>query len=332
MYKLQSILIRINLCRKEFFMSKKIIFMGTPHFAVPILSSLIESTYEVVLVVTQPDRPKGRRQELTPPPVKEVALKHNIPVFQPENIRNEYEQILETEADLIVTAAYGQLIPTEILDYPPHGCINVHASILPELRGGAPIHYALLQGKKETGITIMFMEETLDTGDIISQQRISIEEDDHVGTLHDKLAEVGANLLLETLPQLFSRTFKRAKQDDSKATYAPNITREQEKIDWTKNAEAIYNHIRGLHPWPVAYTIHEGKRMKVWWAEKNDATYNGKRPGKIVACNDDSFTVVCGNNESIRITDIQVAGKKRMKVSEFFRGNKDEIKVGQRLQ
>src|SRR5690625_2877102 len=244
MYKLQSILIRINLCRKEFFMSKKIIFMCTPHFAVPILSSLIESTYEVVLVVTQPDRPKGRRQELTPPPVKEVALKHNIPVFQPENIRNEYEQILETEADLIVTAAYGQLIPTEILDYPPHGCINVHASILPELRGGAPIHYALLQGKKETGITIMFMEEKLDAGDIIEQQAIPIRHTDHVGTLHDSLSELGANLLLETLPSIFNQTNKRITQDESKATFAANITREQEKIDWTNANDVVYNHIR----------------------------------------------------------------------------------------
>src|SRR5699024_5967255 len=167
-------------------MSKKIIFMGTPDFAVPILEALIESTYEVVLVVTQPDRPKGRRRTLTPPPVKEVALKHEIPVFQPERIRTDYEHIVKTEADLIVTAAYGQLVSKEVLDYPPYGCINVHASLLPELRGGAPIHYALLQGKKETGITIMYMEETLDTGDIISQEHIPIEEDDHVGTLHDK--------------------------------------------------------------------------------------------------------------------------------------------------
>src|SRR5690625_4432622 len=174
--------------------------MGTPDFSVPILQQLLEADYEVVLVVTQPDRPKGRRRTLTPPPVKEAALKYNIPVFQPEKLRKEYEEIFKYEPDLIVTAAYGQLLPNELLDYPSFGSINVHASLLPELHGGAPIHHAIIQGKKETGISIMYMVEKLDAGDVIAQQTVPIATDDHVGILHDKLSEVGATLLIDTLP------------------------------------------------------------------------------------------------------------------------------------
>ena len=311
---------------------KKIIFMGTPDFAVPILQSLIKSSYEVVLVVTQPDRPKGRKKVLTPPPVKEEALKHEIPVFQPEKIREEYEEILNYDADLIVTAAYGQILPKQLLDYPKFGAINVHASLLPELRGGAPIHYAILQGKKETGITIMYMVEKLDAGDMIAQQAIPIEHTDHVGTLHDKLAKLGAELLLETLPSIFEKTNKRIKQDESRATFAPNITREMEKIDWSKSHNEVYNHIRGLHPWPVAYTTYKGERMKIWWGEVNDTLYENKQPGEIVKIEDEYITVVCGDNKCVNITEIQPAGKKRMEVSEFLRGNPDMLGIGDTLE
>lgn len=190
---------------------KKVIFMGTPDFAVPVLDAVIEADYDVVLVVTQPDRPKGRRRTLTAPPVKDAAIKHHIPVFQPERLSNEYETLLTYEADLIITAAYGQLLPNELLEAPPFGCINVHA-LLPELRGGAPIHYAILQGKKETGITIMYMAEKLDAGDIISQAKVTIEHTDHVGILHDKLSKVGADLLIETLPDIFAGTNERIEQ------------------------------------------------------------------------------------------------------------------------
>ncbi|HLR72542.1 MAG TPA: methionyl-tRNA formyltransferase [Pseudogracilibacillus sp.] len=311
---------------------RKVIFMGTPDFAVPILEA-IQSSYEVVLVVTQPDRPKGRKRILTAPPVKETAIKFEIPVFQPENLQKEYEEILKYDADLIVTAAYGQLLPKAVLDYPEYGCINVHASLLPELRGGAPIHYALLQGKEKTGITIMYMVEKLDAGDIISQQEIPILETDHVGTLHDTLSIVGAKLLLNTLPLIFEKRNERIPQDDTKATFAPNITREQEKINWSKSHIEVYNHIRGLHPWPVAYTMHEGKRMKVWWAEKDDQVYENKTPGEIVRIDaQESFTVVCGNHKGITIFDIQPAGKKRMKVNEFLKGNPDNLKTGQLLE
>lgn len=305
--------------------------MGTPDFAVPILEALInEKTVEVVLVVTQPDRPVGRKRVLTAPPVKKVAKKYNIPVYQPEKLREAYEEVLQYEPDLIVTAAYGQLLPKQLLDAPKFGSINVHASLLPELRGGAPIHYAILEGKDETGITIMYMAEKLDAGDIISQEKLTIEQEDHVGTLHDKLAEIGANLLLATLPSIFAGTNERVKQDERKATYAPNISREQEKIDWSQPNEVIYNHIRGLHPWPVAYTTFKGERLKVWWGERDDNHYEGQ-PGEIVAVSEDCFTVVCGNGKGIRLIEIQPSGKKRMLVSEFLRGNKDAIQVGEKL-
>lgn len=306
--------------------------MGTPDFAVPILEALVKSDeLEVILVVTQPDRPVGRKRTLTAPPVKQAAQKFDIPVFQPEKLKDEYEEVLRYDPDIIITAAYGQLLPKALLDAPKYGCINVHASLLPELRGGAPIHYALLQGKKETGITIMYMAEKLDAGDVISREKLPIKMSDHVGILHDKLAQIGADLLMKTLPKIFAGTNDRIKQDDTKATYAPNITREQEKIDWTKSNETIYNHIRGLHPWPVAYTTFKGERLKVWWGEIDDCNYDGE-PGEIVSVNDDSFTVVCGNGKGIRLTDIQPSGKKRMLVSEFLRGNKDAIQVGEKLK
>lgn len=312
---------------------KKVIFMGTPDFAVPVLDAVIEADYDVVLVVTQPDRPKGRRRTLTAPPVKDAAIKHHIPVFQPERLSNEYETLLTYEADLIITAAYGQLLPNELLEAPPFGCINVHASLLPELRGGAPIHYAILQGKKETGITIMYMAEKLDAGDIISQAKVTIEHTDHVGILHDKLSKVGADLLIETLPDIFAGTNERIEQKEEESTFAPNITREQEKIDWHKPDEEVYNQIRGLHPWPVAYTIFAGERMKIWWAEQTNTEFNNKQPGEIVEIEDETaFVVVCGNHKGIRITELQPAGKKRLSASEFLRGNPEGMNVGAILE
>lgn len=309
---------------------KRIVFMGTPDFAVPVLQALAESDDEVVLTVTQPDRPKGRKKVLTPPPVKAEAEKLNIPIMQPEKIANDYEEILKYNPDVIVTAAYGQILPQSLLEEPKYGCINVHASLLPELRGGAPIHYAIMQGKKETGITIMYMVEKLDAGDIISQRSIPIEESDHVGSMHDKLADVGADLLMETLPALFAEEVNPIKQDDEQATFARNITREQEKIDWTKSHEAVYNHIRGLHPWPVAFTTFEKKNLKVWWAEKESHTFS-KKPGEIVALKEDGLVVVCGDGKGVRLTELQPAGKKKMKANDFLQGYKEKIKPGMML-
>lgn len=301
--------------------------MGTPDFSVPILQKLISSAYEVVLIVTQPDRPKGRRRTLTPSPVKNEAEKHQIPVFQPDKLSENYEEILTYEPDLIVTAAYGQLLPKQLLDYPPFGCINVHASLLPKLRGGAPIHYAILQGHSKTGITIMYMAEKLDAGDILTQQEIPIQVEDHVGTLHDKLSQIGADLLLTTLPDLFANNITPQQQNDEDVTFAPNITREQEKIDWSHDSYEIYNHVRGLHPWPVAYTTYEQTQMKIWWTQMDEQHYEGV-PGEIVNIADDYFTVVCGNNKGIRVMNIQPAGSRKMSVAEYLRGSKDRIILG----
>ncbi|ALX47417.1 methionyl-tRNA formyltransferase [Lentibacillus amyloliquefaciens] len=307
---------------------KRLVFMGTPDFSVPIFEALIRTEYEVVLAVTQPDRPKGRKKIMTPPPVKETAEKHHIPVLQPEKVRDEYKKILAYEPDIIITAAYGQILPKELLDVPEFGCINVHASLLPELRGGAPIHHAILQGKDETGITIMYMVEKLDAGDVIAKQTVPIAHSDHVGSLHDKLSKTGAQLLVGTLPRLFARQITPESQNESLATFASNIKREQEKIDWQNENGVIYNHIRGLHPWPVAFTTYNGEVMKIWWAEVDDNHYAGT-PGEIVQIIDDeAFIVVCGNQKGVKIKEIQPAGKKRMTVKQYLQGSPDRIKMG----
>lgn len=307
---------------------KRIVFMGTPDFSVPILESLIDANYEVVLVVTQPDRPVGRKQLLTPPAVKKAALNHDLAVFQPERLKEAYEEILAYEPDLIITAAYGQLLPNELLDAPEYGSINVHASLLPKLRGGAPIHYSIIEGHKETGVTIMYMVEKLDAGNMISQEAIPIEETDTVGSLHDKLSVLGAKLLLETLPEVFSRTNQSIKQDEEQATYAPNISRELERIDWSKSNREVFNLIRGLNPWPVAYTSFEGERMKIWRAELETVSYQGKKPGEIVKVEADGFFVCCGNEQAVKLTEIQPAGKKKMLVEQFLHGADELIKIG----
>ena len=237
--------------------------MGTPDFSTTVLEMLI-AEHNVIAVVTQPDRPVGRKKKMTPPPVKEIAVKHGLPVYQPEKLTQseELEQLIALESDLIVTAAFGQLLPEKLLEAPKLGAINVHASLLPKYRGGAPIHQAIIDGETKTGITIMYMAKKLDAGDIIAQRAIDIEQQDDVGTMHDKLSFLGADLLKETLPAIINGTNNRQPQDDSEATFASNISRDDEKIDWQQPAEAIYNHIRGLSPWPVAYTIMDDANMK----------------------------------------------------------------------
>lgn len=303
----------------------KIVFMGTPDFSVPILRRIIEDGYEVIGVVTQPDRPVGRKKILTPPPVKIEAEKHGIPVFQPEKIREEkaLQEILALNPDLIVTAAFGQILPKKLLDGPKLGCINVHASLLPELRGGAPMHYAIIQGKEKTGVTIMYMVEKLDAGDMLAKVEVPITEEDTVGTLHDKLSIAGAELLSETLPKLIRGELKGIPQDDSKATFAPTIKREQEKVDWHKTGEEIYNQVRGMNPWPVAYTLFNGEVMKLWKVLK--VTGVSGEPGKIIAIEKDGFIVATGNETAIKIVELQPAGKKKMPASDFLRGTKISI-------
>lgn len=302
--------------------------MGTPDFSVPILKSLVSDKYNIVGVVTQPDRPVGRRRKITPPPVKVEAQKHNINILQPEKIteQQEVDKIMALKPDLIITAAYGQILPKQLLEGPKYGCINVHASLLPELRGGAPIHYAILEGKEVTGITIMYMVEELDAGDILTQVEVPISETDHVGTLHDKLSEAGAKLLLETLPKLIENQITPKAQNDEEATFAYNIKREQEKLNWEKSGEEVYNHIRGLHPWPVAYTTLNGTPIKVWWGKKQ-TTNSEFEPGTIIDIAKDGFLVATGNDVAIKITELQPSGRRRMTAEQFLLGA-HELTVG----
>jgi methionyl-tRNA formyltransferase len=310
----------------------KIVFMGTPDFSVPILRQIIADGYEVIGVVTQPDRPVGRKKRLTPPPVKVEALTHGIPVFQPEKIRKqeELDKILALKPDLIVTAAFGQILPKELLDAPAFGCINVHASLLPELRGGAPIHYAIIQGKQKTGITIMYMTEKLDAGDILTKIEVPITEEDNLGTLHDKLSVAGAKLLSETLPRLLAGELTPIPQNEAEATFAPNIKREQEKINWAHTGEEIYNQIRGLNPWPVAFTTLEGHILKIWSAEKVKGI-TGQQPGTIVKIEADGFTVSTGNDTAIKVTELQPSGKTKMTSEQFLRGAGAKLSLGMKL-
>ncbi|MBC1369911.1 methionyl-tRNA formyltransferase [Listeria welshimeri] len=297
----------------------KIIFMGTPAFSVPILEQLA-STYDVIAVVTQPDRPVGRKRILTPPPVKKAALELAIPVFQPEKLRtsSELNELIALEADLLVTAAYGQILPNSLLESPKHGAINVHASLLPEYRGGAPVHYALLDGKTETGVTIMYMVEKLDAGDMISQRKIPITEAYNTGTMFDKLSKLGAELLMDTLPDFLAGKITAIAQDPEKVTFARNISREQEKIDWTQPGRTIFNQIRGLSPWPVAYTTLEEKPFKIWEATYDDTKVEGE-PGTILM-DKTSLKIIAGDGTLIVPTVIQPAGKPKMDIHSFMSG------------
>ena len=302
----------------------KIIFMGTPDFSTSILEMLIEKE-EVIAVVTQPDRPVGRKRVLTPPPVKQLAVAHQIPVYQPEKLvhSDELEQLLAMECDLIVTAAFGQLLPEQLLEHPRFGSVNVHASLLPKYRGGAPIHQSIIDGEAETGVTIMYMVKKLDAGDIISQRAIPIEAEDNVGTMHDKLSQLGTELLEETLPSLLNGTNSRTPQDEAHVSFASNIQREDERIHWDRDALTIYNHIRGLSPWPVAYTQFEDKTMKIYAAEivKNQS---GKA-GQIIETTKRQIIVGTGSEDSIALTEIQLSGKKRMPVSQFLSGYQENL-------
>ena len=297
----------------------KVIFMGTPDFSTKVLEMLI-AEHDVIAVVTQPDRPVGRKRVLTPPPVKEVAIKHGLPVYQPEKLAqsSELEQLIDLEADLIVTAAFGQILPESLLNAPKLGAINVHASLLPKYRGGAPIHQAIMDGQTETGISIMYMVKKLDAGDIISQQAIEIEHQDDVGTMHDKLSFLGAELLKETLPSIINGTNNLITQNESEASFATNISRKQEKIDWYQSAEVIYNHIRGLSPWPVAYTVMDDGNMKVY-ASRIEKGKTGE-PGTIIETTKKAIIVATGSDDAIALTDIQVAGKKRMLTANYLSG------------
>lgn len=307
----------------------KIVFMGTPAFSAPILRMLVEEGYDVISVVTQPDRPVGRKKVLTPTPVKEEALRLGLPIYQPEKLKNpdELQYVLDLEPDLIITAAFGQILPSAVLEAPKLGAINVHASLLPAYRGGAPIHQAIIDGQSETGVTIMYMVDRLDAGDIISQTVVPIESTDDTGTMFDKLSMAGMELLKETLPSIIDGTNSREQQDEEKVTYARNISREQERIDWSKSADSISNQVRGLHPWPVAFTTYNEQNMKIWKAAATESTKSGK-PGEVLELGDDALIVQTGEGV-LAITELQPAGKKRMSAADYLKGPK--IQVGDLL-
>ncbi|RAP26512.1 Methionyl-tRNA formyltransferase [Brevibacillus laterosporus] len=311
----------------------RILFMGTPDFSTQSLEALLTHGYQVVGVVTQPDRPVGRKRVLTPPPVKELALRHGLPVYQPEKIRESeaVQSVLDaTRPDLIVTAAYGQILPNSLLEAPKHGCINVHASLLPKYRGGAPIHASIINGEKESGVTIMYMVQALDAGDMISKVVVPIEERDTAGSLFEKLGAAGADLLIDTLPKLLKGEITPEPQNHEEATFAPNIKRENERIDWNKSAREIYNQVRGMNSWPVAFTTFEEKVWKIWWAEVVEQTGQLAMPGTIIDRTEDGLIIACGAG-SVILKEIQPEGKKRMSVYDFLRGAGASIAIGSKV-
>ena len=300
-----------------------VIFMGTPDFAVPVLEELIKNT-NVIMVVTQPDKEVGRHRELVPTPVKQVAIDNNIEVFQPIKIKEDYEKITSKNADIIITCAYGQIIPEAILNNPRLGCINVHAYLLPRLRGGAPIHHAIIDGEEKTGVTIMYMDKKMDTGDIISKKEYIITDEDNVGTLHDKLSQIGSNLLIETLPSIINGTNNRIPQNHDEATYAWNIKREEEHINFNKTAKEVYNQVRGLNPWPKAYTLILDQEVKVLECTigTKDSTFSS---GTICELTKDSIGI-CTKDKVVYITKVKPFGKKEMSARDYINGlNKEKV-------
>lgn len=306
---------------------KKVVFMGTPDFSVPILEMLINET-NVVLVVTKEDSASGRGKNIQYSPVKKLALEHGIEVFQPKKIRENFEYILEKEPDIIITCAYGQIIPKELLFTPKYKAINVHASLLPKLRGGAPLHRCLINGYKETGITIMYMAEGMDDGDIISQSKIDIDINDNVGIIHDKLSILGRDLLLEVLPTIFNGTNDRIKQDVNEVTFAKIITREEEHIDFNKSVIDVYNLVRGLYPFPTAYATLNNEIIKICETRIGSSSVKGEI-GEIINIYNDGIGVRCQDGEII-ITKLKPAGKREMQVRDYLNGKDKKSLLGER--
>lgn len=302
----------------------KIVFMGTPDFACNVLQSLIDNEYNVSLVVSQPDKYVGRKHILTNTPVKQLAIDNNIEVFQPEKIRSDYQKIVDINPDLIITCAYGQIIPEELINLPRLGCINVHASLLPKYRGGAPIHWAKINGEEKTGVTIMYMDKNMDSGDIISQEELVINSEDTTESLFDKLSILGANLLIETLPSILENNNNRIKQDETLVSYAYNIKREDERINFDDYGVNIINKIRGLYSWPLANMEIDGIEYKILNAEFEEKKINSV--STIVEIDKNKFGISCKDGV-IYITDIKPFGKKAMDIKSFLNGiNKEDYK------
>lgn len=296
----------------------KIVFMGTPNFSVPILEALIEK-YDVIGVVTQPDKEVGRKKVLTASPVKECALKHNIPVFQPKRIRKEYHDIVALNPDIIVTAAYGQIVGMELLNSPKYRSINVHGSLLPKYRGGAPIQRSIMNGDKYTGITIMYMEKGMDSGDILSQRSLEILDSDNNETLFEKMSYLGRDLLLETLPKLIEGTITPIKQDENLVTYAYNIESTEEELDFSQDARSVFNKIRALSPAPGAYFKLKDEKIKIFSSRVSELIHN-ENVGSIINVSKKGFMIACGNGTVLDVLEIQQTGKNKISAKDFANG------------
>lgn len=306
-------------------MKERIVFMGTASFSLAVLKMLIEEGYNIVGVVTQPDRYVGRKKVLTMPDVKVEALKYDIPVIQPARIKEDYQAVADLKPDLIITAAYGQIVPQAVLDIPRLGCINVHASLLPLYRGGAPVHQAIIDGQEKTGVTIMYMVKKMDAGDMIAQKETPILEEDTVGILYDRLSDLGAELLKETLPDILKGINQRIPQDENLVTYAPTLSREDERLDWNMSARQVYNKVRGTNPWPGSYTTYQGKTVKIWAGQvhqcENAMKHHAHQDnGTIVKIFKDAIGVKV-NDGVYLITELQLEGKKRMSVKDYLNGH-----------
>ncbi|MCH5254621.1 MAG: methionyl-tRNA formyltransferase [Lachnospiraceae bacterium] len=310
----------------------KIVYMGTPDFSVGALEALIKAGHQITAVVTQPDKPKGRGKELQMSPVKQCALKYDIPVFQPVKIKAQEEvSILRNfEADIFIVAAFGQILSEEILKMPRFGCINIHASLLPKYRGAGPIQRVILEGEKETGITIMQMDQGIDTGDILLQSAFPIDPKETGDSLHDKLAEEGARLIVEALEKIEAGEITPRKQKEEEASYAGMLQKSMGRIDWNKDAAQIERMVRGLNSWPSAYTTYRGKTLKIWDSDisENETASEEVVPGMVTAVKKDAIYVRTGEKE-LRITELQLEGKKRMAVKDFLLGY--QIKAGEML-
>lgn len=298
----------------------RIVFMGTPDFSVPCLQALIDDGHDVCAVFTQPDKPKGRHGVLSAPPVKELALKYDIPVYQPDSLKNDEikSSFASLGADLAIVVAYGKILPEEFLNAPKYGCINMHASLLPKLRGAAPIQWSIINGEKRSGVTAMQMDKGLDTGDILLSESVEIRDDETAQELHDELSVLGAQVMRKTLLMLQRGELSPVRQDDSQSTYAPILTKELSAIDWQKSALQIHNQIRGLYPWPGASAVLNGKTLKIHSAKLLGKTQG--EPGEVVF-NDHRLCVACGDGNAVELLVIQAPGKKAMPVTDYLRGN-----------
>ena len=309
----------------------KIVFMGTPDFSVGALDALVAAGHEVTAVVTQPDKAKGRSGQMQFPPVKECAIRHNIPVFQPVRVKTPeaVEQLRQYEADVFVVAAFGQILSKEILTMPRLGCVNIHASLLPKYRGASPINWCIINGEEETGVTIMQMDEGVDTGDILATVKVKIADDETAESLFEKLSKAGAELIVDTLPKLERGEITPVKQNDTESSHTKMMRKSLGEIDWSKSAVEIERLVRGLNSWPSAYTYINGKSVKLWRCAVADKDFNGRdRAGEIMSVTKDTVEIACGTG-ILRICELQLEGKKRMDVKSFLLGN--QWKEGMRL-